>query len=264
MNRLRLSATGRLDNKMSSVVDWHARYSQQARWTANVRNYLFDRAGIGTAQKILEVGCGTGALLSEFPSFSKAGIFGLDIVMDAARQSQRNAQTALITCGDGIALPYPDQTFDIVFCHFLLLWVKSPVDIMKEMKRVVQRGGAIIALAEPDYAGRIDYPPTLEPLGRWQAESLRRQGADPDAGRKLHGWFSSAGIPPIESGIIAGGWSAVPSSDERALEWVVIESDLAGQVPAQDIQKLKNLDEAAWTNGERVLFVPTFYAWGRT
>jgi len=249
---------------MSSVMDWHARYSQQARWTANVRNYLFARAGVGTAHKILEIGCGTGAVLSEFPSLTKAGAFGLDIDLKAARQSQQNVQSAMLTCGDGIALPYSSQTFDIVLCHFLLLWAKSPVGILKEMKRVVQRGGAVIALAEPDYASRLDYPSTLEPLGRWQAESLRRRGADPEAGRKLPGWFTAAGITPIETGIIAGGWSAASSSDERTLEWAVIESDLVGQIPAQDLQELKKLDEAAWANGERVLFVPTFYAWGRT
>ena len=99
----------------------------------------------------------------------------------------------------------------MAFCHFLLLWVQSPQDILKEMKRVVQPGGAVLALAEPDYTGRIDYPPELEPLGRWQAESLRKQGADPDAGRKLRHWFVSAGITPIESGIMAGGWSNSPS-----------------------------------------------------
>jgi ubiquinone/menaquinone biosynthesis C-methylase UbiE len=247
-----------------STVDWHARYSQQARWTANVRQYLFDLAGMGSAQRVLEVGCGTGALLNEFRATAETHIFGLDLSASNALQALRNAPFADITCGDGHQLPYQDEIFDMVFCHFLLLWVHSPVDVLKEMKRVVRQGGAVLALAEPDYAGRIDFPSELVPLGRWQSDSLRKQGADPDAGRKLRGWFSSAGILPIESGIIAGGWSGVLSPDERTLEWAVIESDLAGQVPEQDILKIKKLDNAAWDNGQRVLFVPTFYAWGRT
>jgi len=249
---------------MSRVVDWHTRYTQQARWTAPMRHYLYDRAALAGAQKVLEVGCGTGTLLSELPSFTRAEIVGLDVDRKAAHQARHNAQSAVITCGDGQALPYPDQTFDIVFCHFLLLWVPSPVEALKEMRRVARAGGAMLALAEPDYSARIDYPPEFEPLGRWQAESLRKQGADPDAGRKLRGWFVSAGILPLESGIMAGGWSGPPSLEERSLEWAVIESDLAGQIPGQDLQKIKKLDEAAWERGERVLFVPTFYAWGRT
>lgn len=245
------------------MVDWHARYTQQARWTARVREYLFTQSGMNSASKVLEVGCGTGALLMELPSLTKAAIHGLDLSFENVRQTRTNVPASLLTCGDGHQLPYPDGCFDVVFCHFLLLWVNSPVDVLREMKRVAKPGGAVLALAEPDYAGRIDHPSALEPLGRWQAESLRKQGADPDAGRKLRGWFCSAGIQPIESGIIAGGWSDAPSPDELKLEWEVIQADLAGQIPGHEIQKMKELDNAAWDRGERVLFVPTFYAWGR-
>ena len=48
------------------------------------------------------------------------------------------------------------------------------------------------------------------------------------------------------------------------MEWAVINSDLAGiRFQPAEIQKIKSLDEKAWASGERVLFVPTFYAWGR-
>jgi SAM-dependent methyltransferase len=248
---------------MASLVDWHARYTQQAGWTFQTREYLYAKTKLSEAGNVLEVGCGTGALLTGFPSNTRAAIFGLDINPDNARQAQKNAHPAGIICGDGHYLPHADGCFDIVLCHFLLLWVEYPVAVLREMKRVTRSGGAVMALAEPDYSGRIDYPPSLEPLGRWQAESLGRQGADPDAGRKLRGWFTSAGITPIESGIMAGGWSASPSTADRELEWEVINSDLAGFVQRDEINKLKSLDEAAWASGARVLFVPTFYAWGR-
>lgn len=248
---------------MAPQVDWHARYLQQAGWTSKTRKYLYEKADFNKAHRILDVGCGTGALLTEFPALTTAEIHGLDISLDNARMASRNASAAGITCGDGQYLPYPDGCFDIVFCHFLLLWVKFPVIILKEMKRVTRPGGAVLALAEPDYAGRIDYPPELVPLGRWQADSLLKQGADPDAGRKLKGWFVSAEIDPIESGIMAGGWSGFPSSQEQEMEWSVIESDLAGTIPPTEIQSIKSVDEKAWASGERVLFVPTFYTWGR-
>lgn len=248
---------------MAPQVDWHARFLQQAGWTSKTRAYLYEKAEFTKAHRILEVGCGTGALLTEFPAFTKAEIHGLDISLDNARMARQNASAARITCGDGHHLPYPNGSFDIVFCHFLLLWVESPITVLKEMKRVTRPGGVLLAMAEPDYAGRIDYPPELVPLGRWQAESLLKQGADPDAGRKLKGWFVSAGIDPIENGIMAGGWSGFPSPEEQEMEWSVIESDLAGAIPPAEIQRIKSVDEKAWASGERVLFVPTFYTWGR-
>jgi SAM-dependent methyltransferase len=248
---------------MASQLDWHARYMQQAGWTSSTRRYLYEKAEITKARRTLEVGCGTGALLTEVPALTKAETNGLDISLDNTRIARQNASTARLTCGDGHHLPYPDGCFDIVFCHFLLLWVKSPVAVLKEMKRVTRPGGALLAMAEPDYAGRIDYPPELVPLGRWQAESLLKQGADPDAGRKLKGWFVSAGIVPIESGIIAGGWTGFPTLEDQEMEWSVIKSDLAGSIPPAEIQRMKSADENAWVSGERVLFVPTFYTWGR-
>ena len=46
------------------------------------------------------------------------------------------------------------------------------------------------------------------------------------------------------------------------MEWAVIESDLAGTVPAADIQNMKRLDQQARARGVRVLHVPTYFAWG--
>ena len=53
-----------------------------------------------------------------------------------------------------------------------------------------------------------------------------------------------------------------PAPGERELEWAVLEADLAGLVPLEEIQRLKRLDEAAWERGERVLYVPTYWMLG--
>jgi hypothetical protein len=43
----------------------------------------------------------------------------------------------------------------------------------------------------------------------------------------------------------------------------VIESDLAGIIPHKDMQEMKSLDRLARAHGERRLYVPTHFAWGR-
>ena len=243
-------------------MDWHARYTQQARWTSQARRYLFDRAGLDSARRVLDVGCGTGALLSELPALTGAQSHGLDLNLSAAKQAFVNAPSASVICADGLTLPYPEATFDMVFCHFLLLWVKNPVQVLTEMKRVTRPGGKIAALAEPDYGGRIDYPPPLAELGHWQAESLRGQGADPAMGRKLAGLFAAAGLKQIVTGVLSGEWAASTPA-EREMEWAVLQADLAGKIPLHDIQRMKKVEDEARQNSERVLFVPTFFAWGR-
>jgi len=130
------------------------------------------------------------------------------------------------------------------------------------MKRVTKTGAYIIAFAEPDYTARIDAPLELVPLGQWQAESLRRQGADPGLGAQLANLFFRAGIEMIETGTFQNA-EREPSANEWELEWAVLESDLAGFVPSSNIQNMKNLDWQARTLGKRSLHVPTYFAWGR-
>jgi SAM-dependent methyltransferase len=241
-------------------MNWHARYTQQANWTRELRNYLFEHTGIRTAKRALEVGCGTGAILGEIQTQS---LHGLDLQLAALMEARVHAPAVCLTCGDALSLPYPEACFDLVFCHFLLLWVHDPEQALSEMKRVTRPGGNILALAEPDYSARVDKPVELAVLGRWQTESLQRQGADPTLGGRLGTLFDQAGIRLIETGAIESQGNGAPTSREWELEWAVLENDLRGSVPIKEIQRLKKLDEEAWARGKRILHVPTYFAWGQ-
>jgi SAM-dependent methyltransferase len=241
-------------------MDWHARYVQQSEWTRDLRAYLFAQAGLAGAGRVLEVGCGTGAILSTVAT--RGLLYGLDLDASALRQCRLNAPAARLTRGDALRLPYEAASFDITFCHFVLLWVGEPLQALREMARVTRKGGHVLALAEPDYAARVDKPHELEILGRWQTEALVRQGADPTLGGRLADLFFRAGIEIVETGPIGDAGRHL-SPAERGLEWAVIESDLAGIVGAEDLSQLKKLDEEAWTRGDRVLQVPTYFAWGK-
>lgn len=240
-------------------MDWHARYLQQAAWTRNLRAYLFKKAGLDSARRVLEVGCGTGAILRELRT--PAPILGLDLDPAALTQALVNAPAALPACGNGLDLPYPSLSFDIVYCHYYLLWVSDPLQAVSEMKRVTKPGAHILALAEPDYYARVDKPEALSPLGEWQRDALQRQGADPGFGARLAETFFSAGIQLKETGAIQSGVEE-PSVREREMEWAVIEADLGESVSRGEIQKMKEMDDEAWAKGERILHVPTYFAWG--
>ena len=181
-------------------MNWHTRYTQQANWTRELRSYIFERTGLQNAKRVLEVGCGTGAILSALPKGPE--IHGLDIEHAALIECGRHAPGARRLQGNALNLPYPDRSFDIVYSHFLLLWVRDPMKALQEMKRVAKRDGYIIAFAEPDYLQRVDAPEELIPLGRWQTDALRRQRADPGLGARLADLFHQAGITILETGQI--------------------------------------------------------------
>ena len=54
-----------------------------------------------------------------------------------------------------------------------------------------------------------------------------------------------------------------PEKDDWESEWMVLLSDLQSYVPLERLEQLKNIDANAWKRGERILYVPTFYGWGR-
>ncbi len=121
-----------------------------------------------------------------------------------------------------------------------------------------------MALAEPDYGGRIDYPDELSVIGKWQIDSLLQQGADPLIGRKLRTLFATSGLNQIEAGVLGGEWKTASLGTEQESEWAVIRSDLAREPEKLSrLDKLYQIDQQAQEHNERILFVPTFYAWGR-
>ena len=243
-------------------LKWHARFTQQARWTHDLRRYLFERVRVENAHRVLEVGCGTGAVLSELPSEIPLQA-GFDVDMSFIDLAMRNAPGARLTQGDAHSLSYDSGVFDISICHFLLLWVDDPLRVLGEMRRVTRPGGVVIALAEPDYGGRIDHPEVLAILGKMQMESLSNQGADPLMGRKLTGLFHRAGLEFVETGALGGQWSESPDWEAWESEWAILATDFEKTFQDSKSWKvIKDLDKSAYEKGERVLFVPTFYAWG--
>jgi ubiquinone/menaquinone biosynthesis C-methylase UbiE len=241
-------------------MNWHTRFTQQAKWTRDLRTYLFNKARLNDARRVLEVGCGTGAILSELPDH--ISLHGLDLDPAALAQCRIHAPAASLIHGDAMQLPYSKQTFDIVYCHFLLLWVPDPLQALLQMKRVARPGAYVIAFAEPNYLERVDQPDELIRLGKWQTDSLIKQGADPGLGARLAELFFQAEIGIIETGTIQSV-EHEPSPDEWQMEWDVIESDLKGLVADRDIQEMKQLDQRARQRGDRVLHVPTHFALGR-
>ena len=247
--------------------DWHQRYLEQARWTDNIRKYLFDKSNLSGVSHVLDVGIGTGALEHDFISNSYPLPFGLDIDHNSLTLAKKNISSLALIQGNACQLPYASGVFEICFCHFVLLWVDFPDQVVAEMARVTRSGGSVIAIAEPDYGGRIDYPEALDQIGDWQTHSLQRQGADPHLGRKLIQLFDQAGLTEIEVGVVGGRWTISPAQEEFASEWRVIEADLETLrlSPAERrlARQLQQEDAVARSKGIRVLYVPTFYAWGK-
>jgi SAM-dependent methyltransferase len=254
-----------LDVKQSSYPpsEWHDRYRIQASWTQSLREHFYTLTDLENAKRILEVGSGTGAITSEIATQFKGQTYGLDIDHWANVFAIKFDPKTNFVTGDGGCLPFPKATFDATLSHFLLMWVSNPEYVISEMERVTKSEGWILVLAEPDYGGRIDYPPEFDEIGELQLRALIDQGADPFIGRKLRDIFSRVGLIDIQVGLLGGEWTGSPSLEELESEWRTIASDLHDTLSDEDLEAYRRSDVEAWRSGSRILFIPTFYALGR-
>ena len=227
---------------MLTIEEWHDRYALQARWTASVRRFLYQKASIAKAKTILEVGCGTGAILADLCAQSRATIVGIDLQIALLKFAQRKNFTVKQACANAYNLPFVTASFSTTCCHFFLLWAADPLQALLEMKRVTRPGGAILAMAEPDYGGRVDYPPALGELGTIQTRALLQQYANPFLGRKLKSLFHQAGLQNVEVGVLGGQWSSPPSPEEWYSEWKVLENDIQSLITPQHLAELRKQD----------------------
>ncbi|KUK93581.1 MAG: hypothetical protein XE06_0963 [Anaerolineaceae bacterium 46_22] len=250
---------------MSEKLDldlWHQRYTQQAKWSQEIRQYLLGKISLGEGNKILEVGSGTGAVLSLLSEETRAQCFGVDIDIASLAFSAKLGYPLAFAAGDAYSLPFPDDSFNLTYCHYLLLWIKNPLAVIAEMVRVTRPGGLVIALAEPDYQARIDHPKKLAQLGKIQTQSLHEQGADTAMGRKLLGLFHDAGLQNITSGILGAQWESTDTGEIDENEWLMIQADTAGRLSPEALAAYRRAESEARREEKRVLFIPTFYAAG--
>ena len=246
------------------LEELNRRYEQQSLWTRGTRQSLFELAEIGPGSRVLDIGCGTGAVARDvLNSTTGLRLTGVDIDLESLKFAQRRSSAMRLTAGDAIAPPFREASFDAAFFHFVLLWLADPAEALAEAVRVTRPGGHVIAIAEPDHEARIDAPQRLEALGRLQIESLRRQGADTRFGRMLRGLLEAAGLAEVRFGVIGGEWDRQDQAGLIESEWSMLEQDLGTTLPKGELDRLERLDREAWEAGTRVLFVPTFFGIGR-
>jgi SAM-dependent methyltransferase len=249
---------------MSENIDfWHRRFEQQALWTENIRSYVFQKVNSDSNCKILEVGSGTGAVLNHIAHDLNPIKFGIDLDWKNLRYNAIKEPSLRLFHGNGMSLPVKKNVFDVCYCHYLLLWVKNPIQMLKEMKRVTKSGGWICIFAEPDYLSRIGSPKKLQIIGNIQNKSLRQQGVRLDTGRNLSNWLIKIGLSNISWGILGSHQPAQPIKDIEDIEWSTINNDLKQIIDQKEIEHIKIIYDNAFEKGSRILFVPTFYAYGQ-
>jgi ubiquinone/menaquinone biosynthesis C-methylase UbiE len=245
-----------------TVEDWDDRLRQQLDWSKSVISQCQKNFPLAPFSKLLEVGCGTGRVISSYPLIPGGFSIGVDIDFNRLEFSHKRLPSIGVSAADGYSLPFSARSFDQTICHYLLLWAKNPLEILIEMKRVTKKGGMIFIFSEPDYGGRIDFPNELLAVKDVQIMSLKTQGADPFIGRLLLSLLQKTGLKSIQTGMLQWSPGFGCDAQENLQEWKVFENDAEGILSQAEIEKLRSINIESVKKGDRVLFVPVFYGWG--
>src|SRR5262249_9058658 len=94
----------------------------------------FIRSHVSLTGSILDLGCGNGVFTQRLAT-DGASVVGLDFSLYLLKQNPG----LQLTCGDALALPFRDASFDLVFEANLLHHVADGAGVIREMRRVSRK-----------------------------------------------------------------------------------------------------------------------------
>ena len=144
--------------EISGHSEQHFTHYRNFWWNEDFLDLMAERLQLKRHHSLLDVGCGLchwSKLLVNYLS-KPARIVGVDNDIKWSQENseirayfqQNQAHLTLVT-GDAQALPFADNTFDMVTCQTVLIHVHNPQLAISEMWRVLKPGGTILC-AEPN------------------------------------------------------------------------------------------------------------------
>ena len=243
------------------------RLRAQGRLLEPVTKHFMREAGIAPGMRVLDVGCGTGAVA--FLAAGLVGDSGTVIATDkvptaiasatqaAERQGARNVRFLL---GDPTEMDF-DTPFDAVVGRYVLPYQADPAAMLRQLARHLRKGGVIL-FHEPDFTvvRSIPVAPLYERACRWIADTSRLSGQSWSFLDKVQPAFHQAGLP---SPILR--MHTFVSTGANAREWLnavgdMVESLLPAierlQVATADEVDIRTLRDRLWeevTSEDRIL-----------
>jgi SAM-dependent methyltransferase len=196
-------------------------------------------------QSLLDIGAGPGTITADLAARVAPGrVTAVEVTeqaLDLTRAGTQGHDNVDFLVADAHALDLPDASFDVVHAHQVLQHLRDPVRALAEMRRVCRPGGTV-AVRDGDYAGFTWFPavPGLDDWLRLYRQAARRNGGEPDAGRRLLSWARAAGFTDLAAS--ASTWCFATPEDRRwwGRMWAdrVRHSDLARQLPGNDRSRI--------------------------
>lgn len=148
------------------------------------------------AERILEVGCGTGRWLADLrPECHQ--VCGLDPSSGMLEEAGKRNHSLRLTQGRGEQLPFPAETFDLIFCVNAIHHFDDPKTFICQARRLLDSGGAL-AVVGSDPHGRKE---------EWYVYDMFDGTYDTDLARfptwdDIANWMTASGFLRVEKRLV--------------------------------------------------------------
>jgi SAM-dependent methyltransferase len=223
-------------------------------WDDAFTGFLVERLRPRAGNRILDVGCGTGAVELRLARLRipQVIMIGIDLAVDRAiiaeRQTDGHNLRASFAAADACRLPFLDGSFDCTFCVAVLQHVPDASEALREFVRVTTPGGRILAV-EPDNEARYWYSSSRAGEDAYRAArqffhaqaTSRGEALEPRVGPRLPTLFKEIGIEllevqlfPVSVSRIGPPPAAVWQSRMQAIRAAAAAGDQAVKSAAED------------------------------
>ena len=165
--------------------------------------------GLRPTDRVLDVGCGPGHLSCRIAELVPEGsVTGVDTDPDLLESARRSAAQLGLdrvsferSWADG--MPLDTASADFAYARFLLQHVGQPVDVIREMGRVIRPGGTVMVV-DTDDGGILVHPEPsgLKELLEASQAGQAAQGGDRLIGRKLAHHMTAAGLEDVRVEVV--------------------------------------------------------------
>jgi SAM-dependent methyltransferase len=169
------------------------------RYSRQLSAQLADFAGIGAGQRVLDVGCGPGALTAEL--VERVGSMAVSAVdpsapfVAAARLRIPGVAVEQAAAED---LPFPDGAFDVALAQLVVHFMSDPIAGLTEMRRVTRRSGMVAACVWDHGGGRGPLSPFWQGARELDADVVDESQLAGSREGHLAELFQSAGLQEVE------------------------------------------------------------------
>jgi SAM-dependent methyltransferase len=206
------------------------------------------RLPLKPAARVLDAGCGSGRLLDELTAYGS--VSGLDMnpasVATARERGHEDVQEGVVE-----ALPWQDETFDLITCLDVVEHTADDRVSLRELRRVLRPEGRLLITVPAYQALWSSHDVFNRHYRRYDRGMLRAAAADADLTIERMTYFNSLLLPPAAAvrllqrrrlrGLDANGNGKHRSDVELTPQWLSSTLELPLRL------------EAAWLRGGRTL-----------